>query len=129
MIWTFNIVIYISCAIIQSVSYHAHNSPSGGDFLNCLQSTLTQLLAIYMLYILSTRDSPRSSLDGPHYAWFIVTSLLPIIALVTCGVRPGLSAILSYLGTAMAGFLQVLLAMGFKEGEEIEMSRTLGSEE
>jgi Fe2+ transport system protein FeoA len=29
----------------------------------------------------------------------------------------------------MAGFLQVLLAMGFKEGEEIEMSRTLGSEE
>jgi hypothetical protein len=129
MIWTFNIVIYISCAIIQSVSYHAHNSSSSGDFLNCLQSTLTQLLAIYMLYILFTRDSPRSSLYGPHYAWFIVASLLPVIALVTYGVRPGLSAILSYLGTAMAGFLQVLLAMGFKEGEKIEMSRTLGSEE
>src|SRR5450755_2183714 len=99
MIWTVNIVIYIACAITQSQSYSLRSSTSSNaDVLNNLQYSLSQLLSVYMVYILFNCDSPTSKLKSPYYFWFALASLLPIIASATYGAHPDISALLSYLG-------------------------------
>jgi hypothetical protein len=120
---------YTASAIIQTQSYSLQFANSSRSaVLNSLQTFLTQMLAVYMLHTLFTRQSPASSLEWGHYIWFSVASLLPVIAIATCSTRPGISALMSYLGTAMTGFLQVLLAVSLGERLESEGASVEGSD-
>jgi hypothetical protein len=112
---------YTASAIIQTQSYSLQSANSSrSTVLDSLQIFLTQILSVYMLHTLFTRQSPASSLGWGHYVWFSVASLLPVTALATQSIRPGISALMSYLGTAITGFLQVLLVVSLGERPESE---------
>ncbi|KFY34726.1 hypothetical protein V494_06528 [Pseudogymnoascus sp. VKM F-4513 (FW-928)] len=115
-IWSINLGIYLSCAIIQAISfsYQTPSNPSASDYLNTIQTTLTQLLSVLMTYVLTIRN-PSGYHRGIRYRlWFVVACILPVVAFSIFKWYAGMSALVAFLGTAVTGFLQVLLAVDMK---------------
>lgn len=110
--YTINFAVDIASAIIQSQAYNSGSrSPPKPSVLTSLQEFLTQLLGVYLLFILFVRESPVAALEKGHYFWFLIALLFPVIAFALCNMTPGVSGILSYLGTFATGALQVILAL------------------
>ncbi|KFY23895.1 hypothetical protein V493_05571 [Pseudogymnoascus sp. VKM F-4281 (FW-2241)] len=118
-IWSLNLFIFLSSAILQAISFSqpALPTPPPPDFLAAIQSTLTQLLAVLMTYILTIRHDSTSHLSTAYRIWFCLAYILPLVALGIFRWYDGMSALLTFLGTAVTGFLQVLLAVEMKRGK------------
>jgi hypothetical protein len=116
-IWILNLSIYLSCAIIQTISFSQLPNnpapPSTSATFNAVQSTLTQMLSAIMTYILTIRslDSHTNHIGKRRNAWFVLAFFLPVVSLAVIKWTPGVSALLSFVGTAVTGFLQVVLVV------------------
>jgi hypothetical protein len=64
-----------------------------------------------MTYILMIRNDPGRHLGIAFRLWFAVASLLPLGGLLALRWNEGVSALMMFLGTAVTGVLQVLLAI------------------
>jgi hypothetical protein len=118
-IWIFSLTVYLSSAILQAISFARASAspPSSSDYLSSLQTTLTQLLSVYINYILSSYStSPHGtkSLGVRLVVWVIGAAILPVVALVVLRWSVGMNGLLSFVGTAVNGFLQVVLAIHVK---------------
>jgi hypothetical protein len=119
-IWILNLSIYLSCAIIQAISFSQLPNnpapPSTSAIFNAIQSTLTQMLSTTMTYILTIRslDSHTNHIGKRHKAWFVLAFFFPVVSLAGMKWTPGVSALLSFVGTAVTGFLQVVLVVDMK---------------
>lgn len=67
-----------------------------------------------MTYVLTIRNTTDQNLGMRYHGWFIVAGILPVIALGVLRWHPGISGLLGFLGSAVTGFLQVLLAVDMK---------------
>ena len=67
-----------------------------------------------MTYMLTVRNSSDHNLDTYYRLWFLLAYLVPVIAFSVFKWHAGMSALLAFLGTAVIGFLQVLLAVDMK---------------
>ena len=109
----------MSCAILQAISFsdRTPTNLSASDYLNTIQTTLTQLLSAVMTYVLTKRSASdyHLAMGMGHRLWFILACILPIVAFSVFKWYPGLSALIMFLGTAVTGFLQVLLAVEIKK--------------
>ncbi|KAH7418730.1 hypothetical protein BKA64DRAFT_655083 [Cadophora sp. MPI-SDFR-AT-0126] len=108
-IWSINLAIYISCTIIQAISFSSQtpSNLSASDYLNAIQTTLTQLLSVLMTYILTIRNASDYHLGIRYRLWFVLACILPVVALSIFKWYAGISALVTFLGTAVTGFLQV----------------------
>lgn len=109
----------MSCAIIQAISF-SNQTPfnlSASDYLNAIQTTLTQLLSVLMTYILTIRNASDYHLGIRYRLWFVLASILPVVSFGVFKWYAGTSALLMFLGTAVTGFLQVLLAVDMKRSK------------
>ncbi|OBT98838.1 hypothetical protein VE01_03277 [Pseudogymnoascus verrucosus] len=114
--WSINIVIYLLCAIFQTRSF-SHQTPSDSsafDYYNAIQTALTQLLSVLMTYILTFRNASDHHLGMRYRLWFVLASILPVVALSIFKWYSGTSVLIAFLGTAVTGILQVLLAVDMK---------------
>lgn len=106
---------------MQAVSFsQTPRVPSASSMsanLNALQSALTQILSAFMTYILTSRtlDSKANHLGKRHKAWFVLAHLLPVVSFAVTRSMPGLAALLSFVGTAVTGILQVVLVVGERD--------------
>jgi hypothetical protein len=66
-----------------------------------------------MTYVLTIRSpaSHTGRLGRRYKAWFIFAFFLPIVSFAVMRWRPGLNPLLSFVGTAVTGFLQVVLVV------------------
>jgi hypothetical protein len=78
---------------------------------------LTQLLSVLMTYILTARNAGDYHLSIRYRVWFVLACILPILAFGLFKWYAGMSALLTFLGTAVTGFLQVLLAVDMKRSK------------
>jgi hypothetical protein len=118
MVPLYTIVPGKTCAIIPAVSFTrapSSSTPSDSDYLNCLQTTLTQVLSVFITYTLSDRAAHKKTLNVRFRIWVICSGILPVVAMVILRWNMGLSGLLSFVGTFANGFLQVTLAIGIKE--------------
>jgi hypothetical protein len=119
-IWIINLSAYFICAIIQALSFSklpdSPNPPSTSANLNALQSTLTQMLSAIMTYVLTIRSlgSHTNHLGRRHKAWFVLAFFLPVVSFAVMRWMPGLNPLLSFVGTAVTGFLQVVLVVDMR---------------
>jgi hypothetical protein len=74
------------------------------------------MLSAIMTYILTIRslNSHTNHLRKRHKAWFVLAFFLPIVSLAAMWWTPGVSDLLSFVGTAVTGFLQVVLVVDMK---------------
>jgi hypothetical protein len=124
-IWSINIVIYLLCAILQTLSY-SHQTPSdfsASDYYNAIQTALTQLLSVLMTSILTFRNAGDHNLGMRYRLWFVLAYILPVMALSIFKWYSGMSALITFLGTAVTGILQVLLAVDMKRAHDLPKSR------
>ncbi|KFY51927.1 hypothetical protein V496_08735 [Pseudogymnoascus sp. VKM F-4515 (FW-2607)] len=124
-IWSINLAIYLSCAIIQTVSFshQASSSTSDSDYLNAIQTTLTQLLSVVMTYILTIRNAGDHHLGIRYRLWLILASILPVVALSIFKWHARMGALITFLCTAVTGVLQVLLAVDMKRSHDLPKAR------
>ncbi|KIM94137.1 hypothetical protein OIDMADRAFT_184538 [Oidiodendron maius Zn] len=118
-IWSINLAIYVSCTIIQAISF-SNQTPfnlSASDYLNAIQTTLTQLLSVLMTYILTIRNARDHHLGMRYQCWLALACILPAVAFCVFKWYAGMSALLAFLGTVVTGFLQVLLAVDMKRSK------------
>lgn len=74
-----------------------------------------------MTYILTSRsaNSHANSLGKRHKVWFFLAGLLPVVSLAVLKWSQGISALLSFIGTAVTGFLQVVLALEMQSPKDV----------
>ncbi|KFY84364.1 hypothetical protein V500_09379 [Pseudogymnoascus sp. VKM F-4518 (FW-2643)] len=123
-IWSINLAIYLSCAIIQAISFshQTPSNPSASEYLNALQTMLTQLLSVLMTYILTVRNA-SDHLGIRYRLWFILVCIVPVVALSIFKWYAGISALVTFLTTAVTGVLQVLLAVDMKRSHDLPKAR------
>jgi predicted CDP-diglyceride synthetase/phosphatidate cytidylyltransferase len=115
-----NLSVYLSCAIIQAISFSqllgSPAQPSTSTYLNALQSTLTQILSAIMTYVLTrhSASSPTDPLGKRYRAWFVLAWLLPVVSFAVLRWSQGISTLLSFVGSAVTGFLQVVLVVDMR---------------
>lgn len=116
MLWIVNLAVFLSCAILQSIAFGREKSRvlSSSDFLAATQSALTQVLAIVMTCVLTSRQHGSHSLGLRHKVWILIAVMFPVAACIVLGHNASLSALLMVLGNITTGFLQVILAGSMK---------------
>ena len=104
---------------MQAISFSRQtpSNLSASDYLNAIQTTLTQLLSVLMTYILTIRNASDYPLGMRYRLWFVLAFILPVVAFSVFKWYAGMSALVTFLGTAVTGFLQVLLAVDMKRSK------------
>lgn len=72
---------------------------------------LTQLLSVSMTYVLFSRNSSDNRLGMRYKLWFGLACAFPVVALIVIRWNAGMSALATFIGTAVTGILQVFLAV------------------
>ncbi|KAH9204121.1 hypothetical protein DL95DRAFT_398768 [Leptodontidium sp. 2 PMI_412] len=70
-----------------------------------------------MTYILTIRNASDYPLGMRHQLWFTLACILPVVSFGVFKWYAGMSALLTFLGTAVTGFLQVLLVVDIKRSK------------
>lgn len=70
-----------------------------------------------MTYILTIQNASDYHLGIRYQLWFVLACILPVVAFSVFKWYTGLSALVMFLGTAVTGFLQVLLAVDMKRSK------------
>jgi hypothetical protein len=71
-----------------------------------------------MTYVLTTRTTDHG-IGARYHLWFLLACIFPITSMGVFEWNTGMSALLSFLGTAVTGFLQILLAVDMKRGHQL----------
>lgn len=76
-----------------------------------------------MTYILTVRNHSDDHLGIRYRLWFILACILPVVALSVFKWYAGISALVTFLTTAVTGTLQVLLAVDMKRSHDLPKAR------
>jgi predicted membrane channel-forming protein YqfA (hemolysin III family) len=77
-----------------------------------------------MTYTLAFRNAGDHHLGMRYRLWFILASILPVVALSIFKWYSGMSVLITFLGTAVTGILQVLLAVNMKRTHDLPKARS-----
>lgn len=76
-----------------------------------------------MTYVLTIRNAGDHHLGIRYRFWFILACILPVVALGIFKWHARMSALITFLSTAVTGVLQVLLAVDMKRSHDLPKVR------